>query len=50
MDEIRKKMTGKYVIKQTDLSTEINAEVADAIQTCIESYAAMPNVIEVIIY
>jgi hypothetical protein len=46
MDEIRKKMTGKYVIKQTDLSTE----VADAIQTCIESYAAMPNVIEVIIY
>lgn len=40
-------MTGKYVIKQTDLPTEMKSEVADAIQTGIESYAAMPNVIEV---
>ena len=41
-------MTGKYVIKQTDLPTEMKSEVADAIQTGIESYAAMPNVIEVL--
>lgn len=47
MDEIRKKMTGKYIIKQTDLPTEMRAELADAIQTGIESYAAQPNVIEV---
>lgn len=47
MEEIRKKMTGKYIIKQTDLPAEMRAEVADAIQTGFESYAAQPNVIEV---
>lgn len=40
-------MTGKYIIKQTDLPPEMKAELADAVQTGIESYAAMPNMIEV---
>lgn len=47
MEEIKKKMTGKYIIKQTDLPPEMKAELADAVQTGIESYAAMPNMIEV---
>ena len=47
MEEIRKKMAGKYIIKQTDLSAEMKAEIADAVQTGIESFAAMPNMVEV---
>ena len=35
MEEIKKKMTGKYIIKQTDLPPEMKAELADAVQTGI---------------